>query len=191
MLTMTPDIHFFLKQYETRVFFWLPRAVLAWVLKMIFFSASKLVLDCGRCSGNLDVIERNAHSKCFGLTMSLVLILEKQNNNDRLCLPRGSLSEVGWALCYISIGLVGVCLEPLTSSRLLASRCILGFQATGLRPRRWFLRGSQSEVWWVLCYISIALVVDCLDVIKWWRQSEFSVSRQLVCDLARDSHEDR
>ena len=98
--------------------------------------------------------------------MSLVLILEKQNNNDRLCLPRGSLSEVGWAVCYISVGLVGVCLEPLTSSRLLASRCILGFQATGLRPRRWFPQGSQSEVWWVLCYISIALVVDCLDVIK-------------------------
>ena len=42
-------------------------------------------------------------------------------------------------------------------------RCILGSQATGLRPCGWFPQGSLSEVWRALCYISIALVGVCFD----------------------------
>lgn len=56
--------------------------------------------------------------------------------------------------------------SALTSSRAMASRCILGSQATGLRPCGWLPQGSLSEVWRALCYISIAFVDVCFDVMK-------------------------
>ena len=40
----------------------------------------------------------------------------------------------------------------------MESRCILGFEATGLRPCGWFPLGSLSKVWLPLCDIFIALV---------------------------------
>ena len=57
-------------------------------------------------------------------------------------------------------------MSALTTSIVMASRCILGSQATGLGPCGWFPQGSLSEVWWSLCDIVIAFVGVCLDDIK-------------------------
>lgn len=48
----------------------------------------------------------------------------------------------------------------------MASRCIFGSQATGLRPCGWFPLGSLSKVWLCLCDIFIALVGVCADDIN-------------------------
>ena len=48
----------------------------------------------------------------------------------------------------------------------MESRCILGFEATGLRPCGWFPLGSLSKVWLSLCDIFIALVGVCTDDIN-------------------------
>ena len=57
-------------------------------------------------------------------------------------------------------------MSALTTSIVMESRCILGSEATGLRPCGWFPLGSLSKVWLSLCDIFMALVGVCTDDIN-------------------------
>ena len=139
-----------------------------WRRQGAFWVSWQLVCDLAGDS------HEDRQAKCDGLfviLLSLWLVSSLTSVSDGVKVHFGFPGN--WFAIFLSLCLV----SALTSSRVMASRCILGSQATGLRPCGW-CEGPFA------IFLSLLL----MSALTLWR---VVASRRLVVDLVGDSHEDR